>query len=54
MKDVLYCLRHAIQWTSRATKQIEKLPHSEKRITMYGLICNIGKLLDLVMTLAKQ
>ena len=54
MQEVMHNLTHTLAYLARATRAIEKLPHSERRALMYSMISNQGKVLSLVLELAKQ
>jgi len=54
MQEVIRHLNHTRMHLARAARQVEKLPHSERRALMYSMICNQGKVLTLILALAKQ
>ena len=47
-------LNETIAYLARATRKVEELPHSQRQALMYGMICDQGTVLSLILELAEQ
>ncbi|MCK4299407.1 MAG: hypothetical protein KAX80_07735, partial [Planctomycetes bacterium] len=47
LNDTVACLASAI-------RKVEELPHSQRQALMYGMICDQGTVLSLILELAEQ
>ncbi len=54
MQRVIDRLNDTFVYLAEATNEVEKLPHSERQALMYGMLCNQGKVLNLLLELARQ